>query len=137
MQVTWQRPASRFGLVSLYGLLALVALGVARFIPIAVWLQPWWGCPLRRHTGIPCMACGTTRAFDWVTHGRIGEAFALTPLGTTVVLSCALLAVWGLAVIAFRAPLPDVALAPREQRVARLGLVAAVLGNWAWMVATR
>jgi hypothetical protein len=137
MQLTFQRPKQRFGLLSIYGVLAALGLLVARFIPVARWLQPWWGCPLRKATGIPCMACGLTRAFDWEAHGQLARAFVLTPLGALAPLVCAAVAVWGLAVIAVRAPVPDVRLEGREGQLLRWSVVGLVLGNWIYMVLTR
>lgn len=136
-RLTFHRPSSRFGLMSIYGLLALGGLLVARFIPVARWMQPWWGCPLRRTTGVPCMACGLTRAFDWEAHGHFLRAFKLTPLGALAPLAAAALALWGLAVLLARAPVPEVQLDAAASRLVRWSIVAAVLLNWAYMVATR
>jgi len=137
LDLTFHRPAQRFGLMSVYGVLAAAALGVARFIPIAKWLQPWWGCPLRETTGIPCMACGLTRAFDWEAHGHFARAFALTPVGALLPVGCAVLAVWGLAVLTVRAPVPKLELDGVSARVLRWTVIAAILGNWIYMVLTR
>ena len=38
-------------------------------------------CPFRRLTGLPCPACGLTRSWQAVGHGRLGEGFEQHPLG--------------------------------------------------------
>ncbi|MBS2029808.1 MAG: DUF2752 domain-containing protein [Deltaproteobacteria bacterium] len=136
-RLTFQRPATRFTLLSIYGLIAAFGLLVARFIPIAKLMQPWWGCPLRRTTGIPCLACGLTRAFDWEAHGHFARAFALTPLGAMAPVVSAIVAAWGIAVLAVRAPQPDVHLDARDWRIIRWALLVSVVGNWVYMVLTR
>jgi hypothetical protein len=133
----FRRPTSRFGLMSVYGLFALFGLLVARFIPVARIFSPWWGCPLRRTTGVPCMACGLTRAFDWEAHGHFLRAFKLTPLGAIAPVAAAALAAYGLAVIAVRAPVPDIELDATGSRVLRWSIIGLVLANWVYMVATR
>jgi hypothetical protein len=132
------RPArGRFNLLTVYGFLAILALGIARFVPVARLFHPWWGCPFRRTTGIPCMGCGLTRAFDWEAHGQVLRAFRLTPLGALAPLLCAGVAVYGILVLLFDVPVPEVKLDASSGRVLRVALVVAVLSNWAYMIATR
>lgn len=135
--LSFHRPKDRFNLFTIYGGLGLLALAVARFVPVARWFHPWWGCPLRRATGVPCMGCGLTRAFDWEAHGQLLRAFRLTPLGALAPLVCAAVAVYGLLVALFRAPIPEVTADVQAGRAARVLLVVAVLANWAYMIATR
>ena len=136
-ELQFRRPSQRFGLWSIYGVLGLLALLVARFIPVAVIFKPFWGCALRRTTGIPCMACGLTRAFDWEAHGHFLRAFQLTPLGALAPLCCAAVGLWGLAVLALRAPVPELKLDPRLGKLFRWTVVAMILVNWIYMIATR
>jgi hypothetical protein len=137
VQLELHRPAQRFGLLSIYGLLAALALLVARFIPVAKIFSPWWGCPLRRATGIPCFGCGLTRAFDWEAHGHVLRAFALTPVGALLPLCFAVIAGWGLLVLVARVPVPEIRLDAAAGRVLRWSLIGAVLANWIYMVLTR
>lgn len=135
--LTFQRPRARFNLLTVYAALALLALLVARFVPVARLFHPWWGCPLRRATGIPCMGCGLTRAFDWEAHGHLARAFALTPLGALVPLMCAAVALYGLLALLFQVPIPQVKLDAGAGKALRLGLLGAALANWGYMIATR
>lgn len=137
LRLSFHRPASRFGLMSIYGLFALGGLAVARWVPVAKIFHPWWGCPLRQTTGVPCLACGLTRAFDWEAHGHFLRAFELTPLGALAPVGAAVLALWGMAVLLLRAPVPDVKLDASASRLFRWSFLALVLANWAYMVATR
>lgn len=47
----------------------------------------WFGhrinvvCAARQRLGIPCPTCGFTRGFVLTTHGRVAEAWKLSPLG--------------------------------------------------------
>ena len=133
----FERPRGRIGLLSIYGMIAAVGLLIARFVPVAKIFSPWWGCPLRRATGIPCFGCGLTRAFDWEAHGHILRAFALTPFGALLPLGTALVAGWGLAVLVARVPVPVFTLDAAAGRVVRWSLLGAVLVNWLYMVLTR
>jgi len=52
--IRFVRPAKpTFGLTEIYGLIGVLLLFTARFIPIARW-YPFWGCPMRKQLGIPC-----------------------------------------------------------------------------------
>jgi hypothetical protein len=137
MQLVWEKPRERFGLLQIYGLMGLGALLVARFIPVAVIFRPVWGCPFRRHTGFPCLGCGMTRAFDYTTHGRFADAFRTTPLGALVPWICAIVGVWGLVTLCVRAPIPSLQMSDREGRLVRLSIVGLILSNWVYMVLTR
>ena len=135
MTLTWVRPERRFGPLQLFGFAGLLGLLVARYVPVALLLRPFWGCPLRQHTGIPCLACGLTRAFDYTTHGRFLDALKVTPVGTLVPLICLVAGLFALGGLLFRAPLPHLKLTEAEDRRVRLGIVFAVLGNWVYMLA--
>jgi hypothetical protein len=63
------------------GLLAIVALGVAR---LHAAYQPGVLCPLRRLTGVPCPMCGSTSAFVELGHGRLLAAWAAQPFTMAV-----------------------------------------------------
>jgi hypothetical protein len=134
MTLTWVRPERRFGTLQIFGLLGLVGLLVARYIPVALLLRGFWGCPLRQHTGIPCLACGLTRAFDYTTHGRFLDALKVTPVGTLVPLVCLVVGLFAVAGALFRAPMPHVQFTETEDRRVRLTIVLAVVGNWVYML---
>lgn len=57
--------------------LGLLGLGVAFFVPVD---RLGWFCPFHRVTGLPCVACGGTRATVAFVHGHLEEALALNPL---------------------------------------------------------
>ena len=137
MRLHWERPASRLGLLPLFGALSALALLTARFVPVAVIFRGFWGCALRRMTGIPCPACGLTRAFDYTAHGRFFDAFRTTPLGALVPWLCVGVALYGAAVVAARAPIPRLELTPREGNVLRFVVLGLVALNWVYMVVTR
>lgn len=69
---------------------ALIAAVGLLLVAAAAWILrergpgglPFWpGCLLRKATGIECPGCGMTRASYAMLHGRLGEAFALNPVG--------------------------------------------------------
>jgi hypothetical protein len=107
----------------------------------ALLLRPFWlalapllpACPFRALTGIPCLSCGTTRAATALLHGEPLAALGLNPLATLAgagFIAAGLLApFWALAAL----PVPHLGTpAPRALRIA---LVAALLLNWAWVIA--
>lgn len=132
MVLTWTPRERRFGFLHALGLAGVTALLVARFIPVD--RLPFWHCVIREHTGWPCPGCGLTRALQGLAHGRLGYAFESNPLGALG--GCLLAAVALVAAVqyAFRLPLPLPAPSAREARMGRVGLLVAVLANYAFVI---
>jgi hypothetical protein len=91
-------------------------------------------CAFHAVTGVPCPACGATRAFVHITHGAWPAALALNPL------ACAAFA----AVVAFDCYAATVLLV-RSRRWRweakgrglvwlRVAVIALVALNWAWVI---
>jgi hypothetical protein len=136
MRVSWPQRNRAFGFLDALGLTGLTGLLVARFVPVA--RLPFWRCEWRRLTGWPCPGCGLTRAADHFAHGDLAGAWQANPLGTVAAAAFALAVLASFAHLAFALPPPRVELSPREARLARVALGAAVLANYAYVVlATR
>lgn len=68
-----------FALLLLAGaLLATVSLGIAG-----------WPCPLLHLTGVPCPACGLTRATNLLIHGHVSQALKFHAFAPIVLLGLA------------------------------------------------
>lgn len=134
MRVTWPAPNRRFGFLDGLGLTGVVGLAVARWIPVA--RLPFWSCPIREHTGWPCLGCGLTRAADRFSHGDLLGALEVNPLGGLAAGVFAVLAMAMVLHLVFALPLPEVELEARELRILRWTLVAAVALNWSWVALT-
>jgi hypothetical protein len=132
MTFTWTPRERRFTLLHGLGLLGVLGLLVARFVPVA--RLPFWGCALRAHTGWPCPGCGLTRAADGLAHLRFGAAFEANPLGALAGCLLAGAAVLGLIQWAFRLSLPEPQLSPHEARTGRVALVAALVANYVFVI---
>ena len=61
-------------------------------------------CPFRLATGLPCPFCGMTRSLFAVGDGRLGDAFALAPLGPLLPLLALLAGVVAIRAIVRRRP---------------------------------
>lgn len=133
MKLTWPPPNRSAGMLDGLGLMGLVGLVIARFIPVARWV-PFWGCSLRRATGWPCPGCGLTRAADRFAHGDFHGALDANPLGTVAAAVLAVLAVWTVLHLAFKVPTPDLTLTAREGRWARNAAILLALLNYAYVV---
>lgn len=97
---------------------------VAAFLPV---------CPLHAWLGVPCMACGSTRAALHLAGGDFAAAFLANPLAATVLAIGwvgGLLALPWLA-LGWRAP----SLPTQLPRPARVALAATLLANWCFLVA--
>ena len=122
--------ASQRQLGLLWGLVAVVLLLSAKRAEQLAQTLP--GCTFKALVGIPCPSCGVTRATLALANLDIGVALRINPL--TTVLLMAFVAgglVAGLSALRGR-PLrePRWNLSPVE----RLGLVAVVVANWAYLV---
>lgn len=134
MPVVDRAPAGRASrhLGLLWGSVALLLILLS---PLASSLASGlWSCPLKSLTGVPCPGCGTTRAalalarFDPV-HAIVH--YPLPALAWIVFIGGGLWALWR---AWRRQPLPRL---PRRLPIwARLGVLAAVLANWAYSIAT-
>lgn len=112
-----------------------VALGLILLSPFALYLERAAGrCPFKAVTNVPCPTCGTTRSALALARLEPLEALVHYPLPTVVwVLFLAGGLVAG-AMTLRRQPLPSL---PRRMPVGwRVAVVAVVLLNWAYSIAT-
>lgn len=123
----------RLGTVDYMGLMGLVGLLVARYIPIAR-IIPFWGCVLRERTGWPCLGCGLTRVADRVSHFNFAGAWEANPLGTVAAILFALAAVVMVVHLVFAVPIPEIQLSAKEWRRVQVVMPVILLVNYAYVV---
>src|SRR3954468_6835304 len=133
MQIAWPQPNRKFGTLDAMGLVGLVGLLVARFIPIAK-LIPFWGCAFRTLTGWPCPGCGLTRAADRFAHFNFFGAFKANPMGTVAAAVFALAVAWSLLHLAFKVPTPEVNLSEQDWTRLRNVAIAVFVLNYAFVI---
>ncbi|NKB89401.1 MAG: DUF2752 domain-containing protein [Acidobacteria bacterium] len=116
-------------LVALVGTTALV---VARNYP--VWRDHIYvACPAWAILGVPCPACGATRAVAAVLQGELGQAFAWNPLGALAALAAIVLVPIGVAAGLGWITRPQI---PTTLGLgARAALIVAPIANWAYLLA--
>lgn len=110
--------------------LSALALAARPWLPMLAALLP--SCPLHALAGVPCMACGSTRAALHLASGDAAGAFLANPLATAALLFAWLggwIAPLRLA-LGWRAP----ALPGRLSRPARAAVAAALVANWCFLV---
>lgn len=113
-------------------LLALVAAAftAARWFPFGALPSLCW---FRRLSGVPCPACGMTRAWVHLAHGAPGAAWAMNPLGAALAVLAAASGAWLLLRPAL--PAPVLLLSDKEAWALRMAFVAIVAANWAFVLA--
>jgi hypothetical protein len=106
--------------------LFVYALGLERL--------PFTVCTFKAFTGWPCATCGTTRAAARLVRGDLAGALALNPATTLAGLG---LVPWALCDLALlrRGRALVVSVAPVLRRALTVLLAAALLANWAYLVA--
>jgi len=111
---------------------ALVAIGAVAVLHLD--RLPFSLCLFKAVTGLPCMTCGTTRALVRLARLDLSGALAMNPLAALGTLA---LLPWAAADLALlpRGRALSLELSPAAARVARIAAFAAVLANWAWLVA--
>lgn len=115
-----------FGGIGLLGGFAVSLLGLDR-LPFAV-------CLFKSLSGLPCPTCGSTRAVARLFAHDPAGALAMNPLTTLGALA---VAAWALAdlVLLPRGRALSVELEPRLASLVRVGVIVAVLLNWAYLLA--
>jgi hypothetical protein len=92
-------------------------------------------CPLKTVTGIPCPACGGTRAMRaLLAHGDVLAALRFNPLATIAAFSLIAFLMYAAIVIALRRPRMRVLLAAPDQRALRIAAWIAIAANWAFLI---
>jgi hypothetical protein len=132
VKLSFTAPARGFGLLDALGVLGLVGLLVARFLPVA--RLPFWRCALRQLTGWPCPGCGLTRAADHLAHGRALAALEANPMGAVAGVLFALLALYALVHFVTPLPQPVLELTRRESFGVRVALLLLLVLNYAFVV---
>jgi hypothetical protein len=123
-------PARRFGHLEVFAAIGGLSFLVARFLPV---LALPFTCPARGLLGLPCATCGMTHAFVALAHGDLAAALQASPMGALLAAGA-----WGLALLdllrlALGRPIP--AISQGALRVAAGAGAAALLLNWAWLLA--
>jgi hypothetical protein len=94
-------------------------------------------CPWRHLTGLPCPTCGGTHAALALARLDVTGAWRENPLVTA---AAAMLLIWAAASVAMTL-VPRwriwIELSARERRWLRLAALVALLGGWAYKLATR
>ena len=121
-----------FGII--YGVIALVLLGIARCPPMLS-LAP--GCVFKGLIGLPCPTCGSTRALVHLSHGEIGPAFSMNPLATLAMFGAVLYFFLSLIALAFDLPRVTFILKDRGKNIVRAAVVTLLLAQWAYLVVMR
>jgi Protein of unknown function (DUF2752) len=119
-------------LALLWGAVASLLLAVSPWAAFAG--DALWECTFKSWTGIPCPTCGTARAALALARFDVLEALGRYPLPT---LAWTFLLVGGLYAGAMALSGRTPRAIPKSLPVwARAGLVAAVLTNWMYSIAT-
>jgi hypothetical protein len=125
-------PQGQLPLGAIFGgitLAATVAVGVLHLDRLGFAM-----CFFKVGTGLPCPACGSTRALGRLFEMDFAGAFAMNPLAAAAAL---VLVPWAVADLALltRGRALDAEIGPGAGRGLRIAAVAAVALNWAWLVA--
>jgi hypothetical protein len=91
-------------------------------------------CYVKALSGLPCPTCGSTRAAGRLFELDLAGAFSMNPLATLAAFAIVAWALGDLALLPRRRAL-GLEVAPRAGSVLRIGVVVAVLLNWAYLLA--
>jgi hypothetical protein len=93
-------------------------------------------CVFHTVTGYPCPGCGSTRALRQLWQGNVTTALWFNPLMTLAALAAGVWALYAAAVLIGSWPRLRVGhVSPARALGVRIGVIAAVLANWGWVIA--
>jgi len=132
VRVRFAERAPPHDLLVAWSIVAVAALVAARLLPPHG--LPFFACPLRTLTGVPCPACGATRTFIHHAHARFIDGLLLSPGATVLFMLAVAVPVFTLAraTVLRRRVVIDL---PGPVR-SRLRAVAWALfaAHWAWLI---
>ena len=115
-----------------------LAVSVGAFGGAWLWLDlalPTPECPFHHLTGLPCPTCGVTRCLHYAFHHDWRAAAGINPLAFLGFGAVVLYDLYAASVLLFRRPrLRFETVSARLGRIIRYSTIAAILGNWAWLV---
>jgi Protein of unknown function (DUF2752) len=114
----------------IFGSITLAALGAARLFPVTS-LMP--SCVFKELTGIPCPACGSTRAVMHFAHFDVPHAFIMNPLIAAAVVLSLLALIYSIVSAVLGTPKIKVSLSTREGNILRIGVILAVSVQWLYL----
>lgn len=118
-----------FGIV--YGVIALLVLVAARFLPVLA-LAP--SCAFKALTGLPCPTCGSTRSIVHLAHADLFFALSMNPLICIVFLAALPVFFYCIITLVFDRPRVSLVLSPEEKDFFRVCVLVAVLVNWLYLL---
>ena len=118
-----------------------LAVSLGALVGAWAWLYmrlPIPECAFHRLTGIACPTCGVTRCLRYTFHRDWWAAAGTNPLAFLGYGAVALYDAYAAIVLAFRLPrLRFEGVSARAGRIIRYAAIAAIAGNWAWLVWAR
>lgn len=114
-----------------FALLALTLLLAARFLPVEL-LAP--ACQFKSLSGLPCVGCGSTRAFVRFVHGDFIAALQLNPLGTLLAVSSVLLVLYTALRFTVLRRRPVFIASPGLRTLLRRSAMAFLAINWIYLL---
>ena len=128
----WKAPQGAVPICAVFAGLAALACAATGLLGLDH--LPFPVCAFKIATGHPCPTCGVTRMFGRLFAGDWMGALAMNPLAA---IGTAGLVLWGALDVALlpRGRSVRVDVGPGLARLLRWGAVAAVLANWAYLVA--
>ena len=132
MRLTVQQSTSgQIELGIIFGTIAIVALVLARVVPVQEILPP---CVFLAVTGIPCPSCGTTRSLVQLAHGDIAGSLILNPLFSLMVMTSLFLFLARSACLPFSRSRITLTHTRREGTLLRASMVGIFLANWIYVI---
>ncbi|MDF1656571.1 MAG: DUF2752 domain-containing protein [Verrucomicrobiales bacterium] len=91
-------------------------------------------CGFRKSTGIPCAACGGTRAMQSIARGKLTEALKFHPLFSSLVLASPFWLAFGLKQFVQRESMPVTAIQNRRLKIGLLLFFTFLILNWFYLI---